>query len=126
MDIDAVTLFVADPKESKSLYARLFGREPIFEDADSVAFRLERVIVNLLRDRNAPELIEPALVGSGDEGARFQLTIGVEDVDAEVARLTALGIAFLNGPLDRPWGVRTAALADPDGHVWELAQDIAS
>jgi lactoylglutathione lyase len=23
--------------------------------------------------------------------------------------------------MDRVWGVRTAAFADPDGHVWEVA-----
>jgi uncharacterized glyoxalase superfamily protein PhnB len=26
--------------------------------------------------------------------------------------------------IDRPWGVRTAAFADPEGHVWEVAADI--
>ncbi|MET0609013.1 MAG: VOC family protein, partial [Gaiellaceae bacterium] len=28
------------------------------------------------------------------------------------------------GPIDRPWGLRTAAFADPDGHVWEVAAKI--
>ncbi len=31
---------------------------------------------------------------------------------------------LLNGPQDRPWGRRTAAFADPAGHVWELAHEI--
>ena len=30
-----------------------------------------------------------------------------------------------NGPIDRVWGMRTAAFADPDGHVWEVAQQLA-
>jgi catechol 2,3-dioxygenase-like lactoylglutathione lyase family enzyme len=33
-------------------------------------------------------------------------------------------VELLNGPLDREWGVRTAAFADPDGHVWEIAQEL--
>ncbi|HPM51986.1 MAG TPA: hypothetical protein PK282_07100, partial [Rhodoglobus sp.] len=31
----------------------------------------------------------------------------------------------LNGPVDRPWGIRTAAFADPAGHVWEIAGPVA-
>ena len=38
-------------------------------------------------------------------------------------RSRARGVELLNGPLDREWGVRTAAFADPDGHVWEVAQE---
>ena len=53
-----------------------------------------------------------------------QFTVGVEDVDAQVAALVAAGIAVLNGPIDRPWGIRTAAVADPAGHVWEFAAPI--
>ena len=31
---------------------------------------------------------------------------------------------LINGPLDRPWGVRTITFADPGGHIWEIAQDL--
>ena len=42
--------------------------------------------------------------------------------DAVCARLTARGVTLLNGPMDRPWGIRTASFRDPGGHVWELAR----
>ncbi|MGG1517789.1 hypothetical protein ABE504_20405 [Paenibacillus oryzisoli] len=29
-------------------------------------------------------------------------------------------IKFLNGPITRSWGRRTACFADPDGHLWGL------
>jgi catechol 2,3-dioxygenase-like lactoylglutathione lyase family enzyme len=48
----------------------------------------------------------------------------VEDVDGACTELAARGVRLLNGPIDRPWGVRTAAFADPDDHVWELAQQL--
>jgi uncharacterized glyoxalase superfamily protein PhnB len=51
----------------------------------------------------------------------MQLTINVDDVDAVCAELARRGVTLLNGPVDRPWGVRTAAFRDPDGHVWEIA-----
>jgi hypothetical protein len=40
-----------------------------------------------------------------------------EALDAEIARLQAIGLVFLNGPIDRDWLWRDAKLADPDGHV---------
>ena len=57
-------------------------------------------------------------------GARVLLTIKVADVDAVCATLQARGVTLLNGPIDRPWGRRTAAFADPSGHVWEVAQEL--
>jgi catechol 2,3-dioxygenase-like lactoylglutathione lyase family enzyme len=31
------------------------------------------------------------------------------------------GVELLNGPMDRPWGNRTASFRDPGGHIWEIA-----
>ncbi len=39
--------------------------------------------------------------------------------------LSNRGVELLNGPIDREWGMRTAAFEDPDGHVWEVAQQFA-
>ena len=57
--------------------------------------------------------------------SRFQLTIWVEDTDAACAELAKRGVELLNGPVDRPWGLRTASFTDPDGHIWEVAAKIA-
>ena len=38
------------------------------------------------------------------------------------AQQLEIGVDFLNGPIDRLWGRRTASFADPSGHVWEIAQ----
>ncbi len=119
--VGALTLFVADTERAKAFYANAFGLEPVFEDDDGTAFKFENTLVNLLVERAAPELIEPASVGSG---TRAQYTIWVDDCDATVAELRARGAAFLNGPQNRPWGQRTAAFSDPDGHVWEIAQQL--
>ena len=122
--VGAITMFVDDPKRSKEFYERVFGASVAFEDDDSVAFEFEDMIVNLLVERSAPELIEPAPVAGREAGSRFQLTIFVEDADAVVEQLRSAGVELLNGPIDRPWGMRTAAFADPDGHVWEVAAKI--
>lgn len=62
------------------------------------------------------------MVAGPDAGTRALLTITVDDVDAMCAELAARGVELLNGPMDRPWGVRTAAFRDPGGHVWEIAK----
>jgi uncharacterized glyoxalase superfamily protein PhnB len=46
----------------------------------------------------------------------------VDDVDAMCAELAERGVKLLNGPMDRPWGVRTASFMDPAGHIWEIAR----
>lgn len=120
----AITLFVEDPKESKAFYERVFEVPVIFEDGNSAAFKFENTIVNLLAAPAAHELVEPARVGGSDAGARSQFTIAVEDANASVEQLQERGVELLNGPIDRAWGMRTAAFADPDGHVWEVAEQL--
>jgi uncharacterized glyoxalase superfamily protein PhnB len=78
-------------------------------------------LINLLDVSEAPELIRPAAVAGADSGARMQFTIEVDDVDAMCVELSRRGVELLNGPMDRPWGIRTACFRDPAGHIWEIA-----
>lgn len=94
----------------------------LFEDADSAAFRFGDTVINLLKTSAAHGLIEPAVVAAREAGARMQLTTEVDDVDAKCAELAERGVKVLNGPMDRPWGIRTASFVDPAGHIWEIAQ----
>ena len=120
--IHAITLFVEDVAAARTFYREAFGLPVIFETNDSVVFRFGGTLVNLLQAASAPELIGPAAVAPKEAGSRFQFTIEVEDVDAMCAELKRRGVVLLNGPMDRPWGVRTASFRDPGGHIWEIAQ----
>ena len=122
--VGAITIFVEDPSRSKAFYEKVFDAPAVYEDDNSVAFKFENTIVNLLARPAAHELVAPATVASGDAGASFQLTVWVDDADAVCAELVKRGVELLNGPLNREWGMRTAAFADPDGHVWEVAQEL--
>jgi lactoylglutathione lyase len=119
--IAAITLFYEDLGAARTFYAEVFGLPAVFEDEDSTVFRFGDTLVNLLRATEAPELVAPAPVGPPDAGVRVQFTLGVEDVDAMCEELARRGVTILNGPVDRPWGVRTATFRDPGGHVWEIA-----
>lgn len=119
--IAAITLFVEDLDAAKQFYLDVFGLPVFFENDDSAVFRFGDTLVNLLKIEQAPELIGPAAVASREAGARFQFTLEVDDVDAMCAKLQSLGVELLNGPVDRPWGPRTASFMDPAGHIWEVA-----
>jgi catechol 2,3-dioxygenase-like lactoylglutathione lyase family enzyme len=119
--VAALTLFVEDLAAIEEFYDRAFGVPQAWKDDDSVAYNLNGTFVNFLRVQAAPELITPAKVAGPEAGTRAQYTIAVDDVDATCADLSERGVKLLNGPMDRPWGVRTATFADPAGHVWEIA-----
>ena len=91
--IGAITLFVEDLAAAKQFYAEA-----------------------------ARELIEPGAVAPREAGSRLQFTIEVDDVDAMCAEMAKRGVELLNGPMDRPWGIRTASFTDPGGHIWEIAK----
>lgn len=122
--ISAITLFVDDLDAAKTFYDEIFGLSVLFEDRDSAVYKFENTMINLLHTPAAHALIEPAAVAGRDAGSRLQLTIDVDDVDAICETLVGRGAELLNGPMDRPWGIRTAAFMDPGGHIWEVAQPI--
>lgn len=119
--LPAVTLFVEDLDAAKDFYRRAFDAPVHFEDADSAVFRFGPTLINLLRTEAAGELVGPAPVADPAAGVRVQLTVHVDDVDVACRQLQERGIELLNGPMDRPWGPRTASFRDPGGHVWEIA-----
>jgi catechol 2,3-dioxygenase-like lactoylglutathione lyase family enzyme len=120
--IAAITLFVEDLEATRQFYRDVFGLPVFFENHDSAVFKFGETLVNLLKVDQARELIEPALIGGREAGARFQFTLEVDNVDAMCGRLASLGVELLNGPMDRPWGPRTASFKDPAGHIWEIAR----
>jgi lactoylglutathione lyase len=119
--IAAITLFADDLEATTLFYREVFELPVVFEDDNSAVFKFGETLVNLLAISEAPELVEPATVARPDAGVRFQFTLGVEDVDAICVELKKRGVELLNGPMDRPWGIRTASFRDPSGHIWEVA-----
>ncbi len=120
--IAALTLFVEDLTTAKQFYREVFDLPVHYEDDDSAVFQFGDTLVNLLQTSAAHGLVDPATVAAPDAGARFQLTLPVDDVDETCALLQARGVQLLNGPMDRPWGIRTASFRDPGGHIWEIAK----
>ncbi len=120
--IGAITLFVEELDATKRFYQNTFGLPVVFEDENSAVFKMGSTLINLLKIESANELIEPAQVARRDAGVRHVFSIEVDDVDAMCAELATRGVKLLNGPMDRPWGIRTASFKDPAGHIWEIGK----
>jgi catechol 2,3-dioxygenase-like lactoylglutathione lyase family enzyme len=123
-EIGAITLFVEDLDRAKVFYEKAFDLQPVFGDETDTMFRLENTLLFLTKSSEAPRMIAPATVGKAGNGPRHVFAIIVDDVDAVCAELTGKGVALINGPQDRPWGMRTANFQDPDGYVWEIATEL--
>ncbi|MEN9715236.1 MAG: hypothetical protein RJA35_703 [Actinomycetota bacterium] len=116
----ALTLFVRDLEATKAFYGLGIGLPLLFEDEVSAVYRCGQTIINLLLDGEAVELVAPAKV-SGTNSVKAVYTLRCADIDGAAAQLEEAGVKLLNGPIDRPWGVRTVSFQDPSGHTWELA-----
>jgi uncharacterized glyoxalase superfamily protein PhnB len=89
-------------------------------------FKFDNMMLMLRDVSGVPEFIASVAVANAEAGSRFVLSVFVDDVEASCAELASRGVVLLNGPADRPWGMRTASFADPAGHIWEIAQDLDS
>jgi catechol 2,3-dioxygenase-like lactoylglutathione lyase family enzyme len=120
--VEVITIFVEDLAGTRAFYENVFGLEVVYADEASAVVRLDNMMINILRVDSADTLVEPRAVAGAEAGARLLLTIAVEDANAVCEQLKQHGVTILNGPVDRPWGRRTVAFADPAGNIWEAAQ----
>lgn len=121
MHLDYVILYVRDVDVSVEFYRDIIGLRHRFTRDGYAEFGTGEARFGLLAEQRAKDLIREKPAGGGGGEVLFL----VDDLDQEAGRLRREGIEFLSGPADRGWGHRTLHLRDPDGHVIELAQEIA-
>jgi catechol 2,3-dioxygenase-like lactoylglutathione lyase family enzyme len=120
--INAMNLTVGDLERSKTFYREVFGLSPLHEEEDLAVFGFKNMYIALRHDPAHQNRQDEAL-GMAQKGLG-QFSIFVEDAEAVRAELEAHGVKFISGPADRDWGMRTMTFADPDGYIWEIAQDL--
>jgi uncharacterized glyoxalase superfamily protein PhnB len=123
-NVEAITVFSDDVPASREFYTKVFGAPILFEDEVSVALRVGAIVINVLARTEAPALVEPEPVAKSGAAASVMLTMNVADADAVCAQVKEHGVELVNGPIDRPWGRRTAVFLDPSGLPWEIAQEL--
>jgi predicted lactoylglutathione lyase len=120
--LSVVTLGVADVAVSTSFYESLGWQQLSDSGAEISFFRLGGVVVGLFgRDALADDAaVSPD--GDGFRGVTLAINLAtVELVDAAFASWAAVGGAVVKPPHTAPWGGYSGYVADPDGHLWELA-----
>jgi lactoylglutathione lyase len=115
-----VILYVSDLETSIVFYRDVLGLPFKFQDAGYAEFATQGTRLGLYERRRA-EWLTGRMVTPGPAA---EVVFMVDEVDAHARRLAARGAVVTSAPADRPWGHRTVHLADPDGFVVELAQDI--
>ncbi|MCX5107804.1 VOC family protein [Streptomyces sp. NBC_00378] len=112
-------ILTADQDVLLDFYTKLFGAEEIFrEPAKGPTFYL-----GLRIGDTDLGLVARTNPGTG-AAPRILLSIGVDDVEATLGRVAALGGTVRSGPNDMPWGQRVAHIQDPDGNPVNLTQPI--
>jgi len=101
---------VADLAAARDWYAGVFGVAAYFDQPFYVGFSVGGFELGLIPD-GAP----------GSAGSMVYW--GVDDIDAEVARITALGAAPRGPVQDVGDAIRTVELADPFGNLLCLIQN---
>jgi len=135
--LDFVTLAVRDLQAALAFYrdglglptTGVVGRE--FHDEQTgaegtIAFvELQNGLVlglyersNLARDASLPEGESSSL-----EFSLGHLVGSRDEVDDLLARAVAAGGRLTASPHQRPWGVYSGYVSDPDGHLWEVGWD---
>ena len=84
------------------------------EDEGFAAFELGDIRFNVGR--------HGSITGASRDPLRIMPHLGVDDIHAEHARLSAEGVAFIRVPEQEHWGGWVATFQDPDGNVLQLLQ----
>jgi catechol 2,3-dioxygenase-like lactoylglutathione lyase family enzyme len=106
-------LFVRDLDAARGFYFDLLGFPIVYESdwfLSLDAGNNVHVCCNARRDDYAT---------SGSQGRGAKLEFRVADVDDVHRRLSRLGVPFEFPPEDKPWGLRSCGVRDPEGYaVW--------
>ncbi|WP_150245658.1 VOC family protein [Nocardiopsis quinghaiensis] len=121
--LTVVTLGARDMPELRRFY-RALGWKEISSSSDSWAgFLLGGVLLSLYpMEELAAEAAGGAPAPIGWSGFTLACNVdGPQQVDAAFKTAVRVGAAVVAEPVDRPWGGRSAYIADPEGNRWEIA-----
>jgi catechol 2,3-dioxygenase-like lactoylglutathione lyase family enzyme len=119
--IGVIDMYIENVEGTRAFYERAFGLLAQRHPDGLVYFTFGETIMHLRHVGSAAEFIAPARAATGKDGSHGVFTIFTENVDAACSELADRGVALLNGPTDRRWGIRNACFADPSGQIWEIA-----
>jgi catechol 2,3-dioxygenase-like lactoylglutathione lyase family enzyme len=108
-----VFAFVSDLARSKRFYGDVLGWQLGTDEADVAGFSFGSGYL-VIHAEDRPQ-------GARRYSGGMHVEVQVDDVDAEHARLLALGVKA-SDLQDQPWGERNFVFDDPDGYTWSYGQ----
>jgi uncharacterized glyoxalase superfamily protein PhnB len=122
--LSMVTLGVSDVARATSFYESLGWRRSSASQETVTFFGMEGAVLGLF---GRESLAEDANVDADGAGFRA-VTIAInldspEEVDAVFAEWVAAGATPVKQPETVFWGGYSSYVADPDGHLWEIAHN---
>jgi uncharacterized glyoxalase superfamily protein PhnB len=120
-----VTLGVADVARATDFYEALGWRRSSASQEGEITFlRMQGSALALYSRRSLAEDAGLSPDGSGFGGIVLALNCDSRDeVDAVHAEWVAAGAAHVKAPEELAWGGYVGYVADPDGHLWEIAHN---
>ena len=114
-DIVVVSVPVSDQELAKDFYVNRLGFDLIRDDSSVPGMRWVQVSANGARTT----LTLVTWFDSMPPGTLRGLVFRSDDLEADYARLVALGVEFESPPQQQPWGTE-AVFRDPDGNQFVL------
>ncbi len=124
--LDYLVLVVQDLDRSVDFWRDVIGAEHQHTSGEYAQFRLGEVRLGLFGAAAMAATLGREVAVPGPGRAGFEVGFLVDDVDAAFRDLVDAGAAPVTEPGDRPWGQRTAYVADPDGYLIELVRPLAT
>ncbi len=111
---NSLCIVTRDVARLRAFYQLVLQQEPQGDDVFAW-FSSPRADLALYGWDNTEQMAPGSMTGAGYGGC--VLEFGVEDVDAEYARLLEHNIPIVKPPTTQPWGIRSVWFRDPDGNM---------
>ncbi len=122
--ISLITLGVADVARSTEFYQRLGWSRSSASNDDVTFIQLKGTVLGLFtRSQLAKDAkVEDTIPGFSGITLAYNVASDI-GVDAVVKFLVSCGATLVKAPEKVFWGGYSAYVADPDGHLWEIAHN---
>ena len=122
--ISLITLGVADVARSTEFYQRLGWSRSSASNEDVTFIQLKGIVLGLFSRQALAEDAHVENTPTGFSGITLAYNVASEiGVDAVVKFAVSCGAALVKAPEKVFWGGYSAYIADPDGHLWEIAHN---